>query len=201
MDITIKKIEYKDTKHFILNIHYARRMPSVMYAFGAFKGDELIGIVTFGKPASNSLCIGLAGKENSKNVIELNRLCFKKGFNKHNYASFLVSHGLKNIPKNTYVVSYSDLGGWGHIGYVYQACNFLYTGLTKRRTDMLSNGHSRHSFGDRTKRQIRTEKHRYVYLCGRKKSMIKNIKYSILQYPKGKTRTYDTDNPVSILTE
>ena len=56
------------------------------------------------------------------------------------------------------------LGGWGHVGYVYQATNWLYTGMTRPRTDIYSAGkHPRHSQEDITKRQIRTAKHRYIY--------------------------------------
>ena len=69
--------------------------------------------------------------------------------------------------------------------------------MTKRRTDIYSpSGHSRHHCGDRTKRQIRTEKHRYVYLTGNKRKMIKELRYPILPYPKGDSRKYDTNQPI-----
>ena len=46
-------IAYEDTKDLILNVHYARRMPSVSYSFGLYRGMEgLQGICTFGSPAS-----------------------------------------------------------------------------------------------------------------------------------------------------
>ena len=35
-DYQINKISYEDTKPFILNIHYAKRMPSITYSFGLF---------------------------------------------------------------------------------------------------------------------------------------------------------------------
>lgn len=76
MTLRVERIDTKETKPFILNIHYARRMPSVSYAFGLFENDRLIGVVTYGQPASPFLCIGVAGKENRSRVIELNRLCF-----------------------------------------------------------------------------------------------------------------------------
>ena len=166
----VKRITYNDTKPFILGIHYARRMPVIQYAYGLFDNDSLIGIVTYGQPASPSLCKGVAGEENRHNVLELNRLVLLPNKNGKNNASFLVGRSLKLLPKGLFIVSYADWGGWGHVGYVYQATNFLYTGLTKRRTDMFSKtGHSRHNCGDKTKRQIRTEKHRYIYLTGDKK--------------------------------
>ena len=74
--LNIKRISYAETKPFLLNIHYARRMPCIQYAYGLFENNLLIGIVTFGQPASPALCKGLAGEENRKKVLELNRLVF-----------------------------------------------------------------------------------------------------------------------------
>lgn len=195
----VKRITYNDTKPFILGIHYARRMPVIQYAYGLFDNDSLIGIVTYGQPASPSLCKGVAGEENRHNVLELNRLVLLPNQNGKNNASFLVGRSLKLLPKGLFIVSYADWGGWGHVGYVYQATNFLYTGLTKRRTDMYSEtGHSMHNCGDKTKRQIRTEKHRYIYLTGDKKKMLKELRYEILPYPKGDSRKYDVQKPIGI---
>ena len=109
--LSIKRISYEETKPFLLHIHYARRMPCVQYAFGLFKDDEIIGCVTYGQPASPSLCKGVAGEENRKNVIELNRLAILPEYNGQNYASYLVGHTLKMLPNYTFVVSYADWGG------------------------------------------------------------------------------------------
>ena len=123
--LSVERIGYNDTKEFILSIHYARRMPCVQYAFGLFRSDYLppIGVVTYGQPASPWLCKGVAGEENRKNILELNRLVLYPEYNGGNYASFLVANSLKQLPHGTFVVSYADWGGWHHIGYVYQATN------------------------------------------------------------------------------
>lgn len=112
-ELTVKRITYDDTKHFILNIHYARRMPCVQYAFGLFDRNYPypVGVVTYGQPASPWLCKGIAGEENRKNVLELNRLVLYPEYNGGNYASFLVGQSLKNLPDGTFVVSYADWGG------------------------------------------------------------------------------------------
>lgn len=196
----IKKITYEETKPFLLGVHYARRMPCVQYAFGLYDNDSLIGVITYGQPASPWLCKGIAGEKNRKNVIELNRLAILPEYNGGNCGSFLVANTLKLLPNGTFVVSYADWGGWHHIGYVYQATNWYYTGMTKPRTDKYSEaGHSRHYAKDETRRQLRTAKHRYVYLVGDKRSkkkMLKELKYPILsQYPKGDSVKYDTGNP------
>ena len=200
--LKVKPITYNDTKPFILNIHYAKRMPCVQFAFGLFDGDYPypVGIVTYGQPASPYLCKGLAGEENKKHVLELNRLVMYPEYNGGNYSSFLVGNSLKMLPRRTFVVSYADWGGWHHVGYVYQATNWLYTGMTKPRTDKYSeSGHARHYLEGETRRQMRTAKHRYVYLVGTKRdvrAMRKELKYPILDYyPKGDSVHYDTRDP------
>jgi len=195
----VKRVTYEETKPFILGIHYARRMPCVQYAFGLFVDGDLCGIVTFGQPASPFLCKGIAGESNRHHVLELNRLVFLPGYNGNNNASYLVSHSLKMLPQRTFVVSYADWGGWNHVGYVYQATNFLYTGMTKPRTDKYSeSGHARHYAKGETRRQVRTAKYRYVYLVGnrkQRKQMRNEMKYKVEQYPKGESRKYDTSDP------
>ena len=202
----IRQIDYSDTKPFLLNVHYARRMPTICYAFGLFKGMQLIGVCTYGIPASPSLCIGIGGGTYQHRVLELNRLAILPEFSgQNNFASKLVGQSLRMLPKGYYIVSYADYGGWGHIGYVYQATNWLYTGMTKERTDIFSeSGHSRHYDKEETKRQIRTAKHRYIFIVAesktQKKQMLKDLRYKVLDhYPKGDSRHYDTNNPIGLL--
>ena len=186
-DYEVQQIPYEATKPFILELHYSKRMPSISFAYGLFKNNMLVGMVSYGSPASPSLCKGICGEEHRSKVIELNRLVLKD--NLPNEASFLVSRSLKLLPKPKVVVSYADLAQ-EHIGTIYQACNFLFTGRTKERTDIASafNKHSRHHLGDRTKRINRSAKHRYVYFIGSKKDKktLRNaLRYTIEDtYPK-----------------
>lgn len=201
-DRYVRQIEYADTKPFILGIHYARRMPPINYAFGLFEGGVLIGIVTFGTPASYHLCIGLAGKKNQHHVQELNRLVILPEYNGDNRASFLVSRALKMLPERTFVVSYADTA-WSHVGYVYQATNWLYTGMSAKRTDTYQpkglhpRAYDKNNHSDL--RQTRSQKHRYVYLVGNKKQkreMRKELIYTVYpEYPKGDEKRYDPNKP------
>lgn len=202
----IRQIEYSETKPFLLGVHYARRMPTIMFAYGLFKGVDLIGVCTYGMPASPSLCIGIGGYKYKDRVLELNRLAILPEYSgSDNLASRLVGQSLKMLPKGYYIVSYADYGGWGHIGYVYQATNWLYTGMTKARTDIYSeSGHSRHYSKEETKRQVRTAKHRYIFIVAesktKKKQMLKDMRYKIVsEYPKGLSRHYDTNNPIGLV--
>ena len=186
-DYTVVQIPYEATKDWILNIHYAKRMPSISYAYGLYRHDEMFGMVSYGSPASPSLCKGICGEEYKSDVIELNRLVLKD--NLPNEASFLVARSLKLLPKPKVVVSYADAGGHFHTGFVYQATNFLFTGTTRPRTDIAGKDgkHSRHHLGDITKRVDRTAKHRYVYFIGSKrerKVLREALRYPVLDYPK-----------------
>jgi hypothetical protein len=101
----IERISYQDTKPFILDIHYAKRMPSISYAYGLFEQNNLIGMVSYGSPPSPALCKGIAGEENKSLVIELNRLVLKD--NEKNQASYLIGASFKLLPKPRIIVSYA----------------------------------------------------------------------------------------------
>ena len=187
LEYKVVQIPYSATKDWILNIHYAKRMPSISYAYGLYRWGEMVGMVSYGTPASPSLCKGICGEEHRSDVIELNRLVLKD--NLPNEASFLVSRSLKMLPTPKVVVSYADTAQ-DHAGIVYQATNWLFTGTTKPRTDMAGKDgkHSRHHLGDRTNRINRSAKHRYVYFIGTKKEkkVLRNaLRYDINnEYPK-----------------
>lgn len=198
MNFEVKSIPSKATYNFILNNHYARRKPSISFSFGLFKRNVLIGILTIGKPASNPLCVGVCGKENSKYVYELNRLFIIDGEDK-NTASYFVSKCIKLITNRMILVSYADTA-LDHHGYIYQATNFIYTGKTKERTDIgkADGKHCRHydkTIDKKENRVFRSSKHRYIYFIGSKtevKHFKKALNYKIEKYPKGENQLYDT---------
>jgi hypothetical protein len=186
------KIDYKEAVDFLLPRHYSGRKPNIKYAYGDFNYGKLKAVCTFGKPASNTLCDGVCGKENSKYVYELNRLCRVDDYGKQ--ISKFVGWCLKELKKEKLIiVSYSDTG-MNHNGYIYQALNFLFTGQTKQRLEFYTEGgHSRHGNKDNGKRKIRTAKNRYVYFCADKrqrKKWIKALNYKIEAYPKEENSNY-----------
>jgi hypothetical protein len=188
MNYEVRRIERKDCEPFILGIHYAKRWPSISFAYGLFLDSILVGVVSYGSPASPWLCKGVCGEEFRKQVIELNRLVLSD--NRKNEASLLVGRSLKMLgaERDSIVVSYADTAH-NHTGFIYQATNFLFTGTTKPRTDMASvNGkHSRHNSGDRNNRVFRSAKHRYVTFIGNRRfrRLAKSaLRYGVLPYPK-----------------
>lgn len=189
----------------ILNKHYARRLPSISFAFGWFRSGELDGVCTFGRPSSAKLRAGVCGEEWVESVWELNRLYLSSNIKMD--ASRFVSRCLKAIPKPSIVVSFAD-PSHGHEGTVYKACNFIYCGLSEKRTDWKVRGMEhlhgqtiadqfkgsgraqamRDKYGDDFYLEDRPRKHRYIYFVGSKgdrRKMQKALKYKEVDYVSG----------------
>lgn len=189
------QLSAKEASEFLLPKHYSGRKPQITKAFGWMIDDQLVAVCTFGKPASHSLCIGVCGIEYEPNVYELNRLCRIEALTEP--LSMFVGACLKELQKeNWIIVSYSDTA-MNHHGYIYQASNFIYTGMTKQRTDKYTGEkHARHydKYAVGVYRQIRSSKHRYIYFCtndkGLKRKWCEQLKYPILPYPKGQNENY-----------
>ena len=201
----VKPVSRADCEPFILGIHYAKRWPSISFAFGLFDEQELIGVVTYGTPPSAPLRRGIAGDKYKGDVIELNRLCLK--YNGKNQGSILVGRSLKMLPRNKIIVSFADTSQ-GHIGTVYQAANFTYCGLSAKRTDWKVKGKEhlhgqtiadefrgvknraqamRDKYGDDFYLKQRPRKHRYFFIVGDrgyKKEAALAVKYKSGPYPK-----------------
>ena len=191
----IKSIDTKTANNFLIDKHYSGRKPQIKYAFGLYENEILKAVITYGVPASRSLCIGAMGVEYFDKVIELNRLCRIDDYTEQ--LSFFVAYTLRELKKhNLLIVSYSDLA-MNHNGYIYQACNFLFTGTTKERTDKYTpnNKHSRHYTDEYNHlRKFRSAKHRYIYFATdkkHKKIFMNKLKYEIIKdYPKGENKKY-----------
>jgi len=201
----VRIIPYKQAIPWFKEKHYAHRIPSVSWAYGLYIDDALEGVVSYGTPASSTLLSGVCGNKHSDKVIELNRLILNEKLPK-NSTSFLVSKSLKLLPKPKIVVSYAD-SGQGHIGYIYQACNFIYTGLSSPFKDPKVKGleHQHHAtyahsktndelrkeYGDRLYFVERPRKHRYIYFVGCPE-IKKELKYKEMPYPKGESKRYNS---------
>ena len=202
MEKQVKPIDTFECKDWLLNKHYAKRMCSISYAFGLYIDSVLCGVCTFGSPPSRTLCIGICGEHNANRVIELNRLCVNEGLPK-NTLSYFVSQCLNKLPSGKIIVSYADTS-MNHHGYIYQATNWIYTGLTLARIERYdtSNPNKHHKnvvksgqdYNDFAVRQ-RPQKHRYVYFTGsktNKKHLRSSLNYKVKPYPKGDNKRYDT---------
>lgn len=218
--MNIAKIQAKQIYEWLLKKHYAHTIPSISYAFGLYENNILIGCVTYGVPPSSPLKMGIAGKQWAGKVLELNRLVVNDDSPK-NSASFLVGQSLRLLPKPSIIVSYADTNQ-GHVGYIYQATNFIYTGLSAKRTNWVVDGmeglHAytiadlsrgqenraefmRETYGDKFRLEPRSRKHRYIFIYADKKTkkqIMSDLKYKVEKYPKGETKRYDATYSPSI---
>lgn len=197
----IRPISYKEAMKMAIKYHYLHRKAPCSFSFGLFDQKRLIGIICYGTPASMPLCKGICGPEEKYNVIELTRLWIKDNTPK-NVESFLIGNTIKLIDKEI-IVSYAE-ADMGHIGIVYQATNWIYTGLSAKHCKWEIIGekpkHCRHIFDkyggvkkaklvlkDKMIKKDRPRKHRYIYFnCGkkRKKELLKKLRYEIKSYPR-----------------
>lgn len=208
----VRAILAEQAAPWLLLKHYARRMPSVSYAFGLYVDMQLEGVVTFGSLPTPQVKNGMF-EDKEIEIIELNRLCVSS--DTKNASSILVGRALRLLPSPCAVISYAD-GGQGHIGYIYQATNFLYTGaVTAHDSEYVVNGKKIHprtlaAQGITNPSQWAKEngiekiaplpKHRYVHFVGKrsdKKRMRESLIYPIIpEYPKGDVRRYDAGGDV-----
>jgi len=188
----------------ITHKHYLKRKCPCSVAFGLFKNSELVGVIVFGKPASYTLCNGIAGKDESKNVIEFSRLWVDDRMPK-NTESWFIARALKNCQFDI-VVSFADTEQ-GHVGYIYQATNWLYCGVSKKQKYFRLKSKTDNSGGTEYRRRERmpkseiiseygeeyveeyfsSKKYRYIYFNGskaRKKQLRGKLRYAVLPYPK-----------------
>jgi len=200
--------------------HYLKRVPNIKYAFGLYKEKYLFGACTFGLPPSQTLCAGIFNGKYQNEILELNRLFLVQ--NTKNLASFFIAKCMKQLPKPSVIISFADTSAHHH-GYIYQASNFIYTGLSAKFTDYAVKGleHLHHAtiedsvgrydkspnlnkkealqkkYGDKLYKTERPRKHRYIYICGskkQKKDRKKDLLYPVCNYPKGNNKNYSVGN-------
>lgn len=193
----------------IVKNHYLHRKCPCSQAFGLFEqseiksdlfdSDRLVGCVVYGTPSSSPLRKGICGDSEVFNVVELTRLWIEDGTPK-NTESFLIGNTLNLVDKEI-IVSYADIQQ-GHLGIVYQATNWIYTGLSAKRTNWTIQGNDKHcqtiadkytateireKYGDKFSLVDRPRKHRYVFFNAkkrRKKELLRKLKYKVEPYPK-----------------
>jgi hypothetical protein len=204
----VKPINYETAARIVETYHYAHRVPSIVLAYGMYVDGVLAGCITYGIPPVPNVQ-RLCGEEHRLNTLELNRL-FIHDWAGRNSESWLIGQSVKMIPLNQYfiLVSYADTK-YDHLGTVYQATNWLYTGLSsieKNEGVLLIDGTIMHpkqivnlfgtraidtikdNLGNRFVEVIQGEpKHRYVYFLGSKsqrRTLRKALKWEVLPYPK-----------------
>ena len=196
----VEQVPNAEAQEIVVKNHYLHRKAPCSQAFGLFdEANNLRGVVMYGTPSSSSLRAGIAGKDQAFNVMELTRLWIDDDTPK-NAESFLIGNSIKKCEKEI-IVSFADTSQ-NHLGVVYQATNWIYTGLSAKRTDWTVEGIEKHGhtwadkysaaemrelYGDRFSLVPRSRKHRYLFINAkgfRRKELMSLLKYKQEPYPK-----------------
>jgi len=157
----------------VVEHHYLHCECPISWAWGIEDADgKLLGVLTVGKLMSWSVRCGLVGETHeqmkepgarSGDVYELNRLWLSDTLpvfevqkvdkktgelktHRHGVESRFIGwclHQLKKKYPNIILVSYAD-GSKDHVGYVYQATNWIYTGQRQALADICVEGYADH---------------------------------------------------------
>jgi hypothetical protein len=185
----IEKINKNQAKELIIKYHYlgVKGFRS-KFNYGLFnkENDSLIGVAIFHNVSAPETVVGAFGldRKQQEGIYELGRLVLLPDYNGGNYTSFLVSNAIKQLRKETNtkaLISYATSDR--HVGYVYQACNFKYYGLTAIKKDFWFNGKIQERGSTKDKEGVwinRPRKHRYALVFDK----ALNIKWEEESYPK-----------------
>lgn len=136
---SVQPISFGDIKPWLLKRHYAHRIPPIIYAFGLYDMYGCLkAVCSFGRPVAHFLVKNVLGGSYQNNILELNRLCAEEGLER-NTLSYFVSQCLHKLPPPMLIVSYADTSH-NHHGYIYQATNWIYTGLSAAFKDYMVKG-------------------------------------------------------------
>lgn len=191
----IERISRNTAKKLLDEYHYLHEKGNFRSGinFGLFETESklLVGVCVFHTNSAKEIVKGCFGIQSYKldGFYELGRLCMNPHKHEKNVTSFFLANSIKLLRKIENVVAlltYADSDY--HNGYIYQACNFEYYGLTDPKKDFfvlqkdgsfkkLQRGKCRHLDGEW---RDKSRKHRYLIIYD------KNLKtnWAKMPYPK-----------------
>jgi hypothetical protein len=199
-DLRLIPISRVDAKTLIVRNHYSHTLPGgTKMSFGVILNGRLLGVMTFG--VGPFYGYKLVDGATPDDVVTLTRLWLSDELQR-NSESKVLGIALRSLKRDTslkFVIAYSD-PTVGHLGIIYQATNWLYTGLSFA-TPLYDIGdgtlhHSRslaHQLGSHSIRYLtlqginakavpQSAKHRYIYFLD--DSWRSRLAVPVLPYPK-----------------
>ena len=199
-DLRLIPISRVAAKILIVRNHYSHSLPGgTKMSFGTILNSRLLGVMTFG--VGPFYGYKLVDGATPDDVVTLTRLWLSDELPK-NCESKVMGIALRSLKRDTslkFVIAYSD-PAVGHLGIIYQATGWVYTGLSSA-TPLYDIGdgilhHSRslaHELGSHSIRYLtlqginarivpQSTKHRYIYFLD--KSWSSRLAVPVLPYPK-----------------
>jgi len=191
----VEEVSYADVKNVLAETHYIGRPGSTSIRLGLWLDGELSGVLTYGtipRPNSRAIC----GPEHAHRVLELTRLGLYESAPPNSESRFISAsfrYLAAHRPDIAILITYAD-GRHGHVGTIYQATNWLYTGASTGDVVYLcDDGRILHprtvGWHDLPSgRWIPAgNKYRYVYILGsatQRRMLRKSLRWPALPYPK-----------------
>lgn len=204
----VREIGHNSANDFLQRHHYLAQQGNGFIGkvqYGLFDNDmHMIGVCVFGGVAIFYTLMGafegFDRTSDQSGIWELIRLAMDDEKKEKNLTSWFVARCIKQLRTDNQVraiISYAD--STYHHGYIYQATNFKYYGLTAKKTNFFEIQE------DGSKKQIwrggvkgkngewveRSRKHRYMIVYD--KSL--KIKWVEKPYPKGDNSEYELQQP------
>ncbi|MFC2041933.1 DNA methyltransferase [Chloroflexota bacterium] len=172
-------------KKILVKNHYLHSIPGgTLLSFGVFTGANLVGALTLG--VGPAMAYHLVAGATPGDCVTLTRLWLSDSLPKNSESRILgiVLRSLRSHTKTKFIITYSDPSA-GHIGTIYQATGWIYTGICVAMPLLdLGDGRHRHSrsvaqlFGTHSVRYLdkhglsvrlvpQEGKHRYFYFLDR----------------------------------
>jgi len=185
IDLKLAPCSYKAAKYAVEHWHYSKSMPAgKTVKIGVWEDNKFIGCVIFSRGANPN--IGKPYGLKQTEVCELTRVAL----NKHETpVTRIIKIAIKILKKTNpnlqLIVSFADMNQ-NHLGKIYQAGNWIYTGIAKSTPLYYYKGrwiHQRSGFYKGvTKTKKQKDKYRYLYPLTRE---MKNKILSLAKpYPK-----------------
>jgi hypothetical protein len=193
----VHSVNYETVKIVLRDAHYIGTPGATSVALGMYVDDVIAGVITFGTiPRNNASAI--CGHEWAPRVMELTRLALYHWAPKNSESWFIGAslHTLRSLrPDIRILVSYAD-ESVGHVGTIYQATNWIYTGASTNDYVYVTNDgevlHPRTTGRRRGdlppgKWQPTPAKHRYIKFIGSRsdrRSLTRQLRWPALAYPR-----------------
>ena len=179
--LTVRPISHRAAKELLVRNHYLHTMPGgTQMTFGVFLGQRLLGAIALGVGPFNAY--RLVEGASPTDCLTLSRLWLSEELPKNSESRVLgvVMRSLRRHTNLKFLLSYAD-PTQGHLGTIYQATGWIYTGLSQamplydlgdgqiRHSRSLAHGYGTHSIRYFQHRGVPIEvisqppKHRYVY--------------------------------------
>jgi hypothetical protein len=187
MTLVIADASHEAAKYAVTHWHYSRTLPAgKLVKFGVWEDKKFIGVVLYARGASPHL--GTAIGADQTEFCELVRVALTS----HKApVSQIVAESLKKLkvlnPGLRVVFSFADPKE-GHKGGIYQAGNWIYTGISNPVTEYFIDGRWRHVRGvyhypERKTAPVRTAPGKYRYIYPLDKATRRKVEKLRLPYP------------------